>query len=319
MLCVQSAIGERLRPAVELLFSDLPVRQRRRNIADFMDDLRAGHYDPRQLLLAEWNAEPVGVILSVIREAGVGLVWPPVTTAEFPDRCHLTREKVEDALLQEVADRLDQAHAWIGQAMLPPGSLKEHAALERNGFPRMTEFRFFERPLQNGFNLPQRHLLASLSFEPYRKKQNQAAFVNMLEATYRGTLDCPELNGIRDGRQSLINHEEIGEFTPHMWRLYRRLGVDVGVLLMIDRPDQQAWEILYLGVADFARGCGVGRAMLNDALHSAHEANIQRVLIAADARNVPAIRLYQSMGFQMTESRVAYVRLSASRAHNVKH
>jgi GNAT superfamily N-acetyltransferase len=316
MLCVQSAIGERLRPALELLFSDLPVRRRRRHIAEFLADLRAGHTDPRQLLLAEWNAVPVGTILSVIREAGVGLVWPPVTTATLPDHSNLTRERVEDALLREVTNRLDQAHAWIGQALLPPGSLKEHAALERNGFPRMTEIHFFERRLQNGFSLPQRGPPANLTFEPYRKQQNRAAFVNMLEATYRGSLDCPELNGICDGHQSLINHEAVGEFVPHMWRLYRHSGVDVGILLMIDRPDQQAWEVLYLGVADFARRSGIGRTMLSDALRSACEANITRVLIAADARNVPAIRLYQSLGFQVTKSRVAYVRLSTSRAHN---
>ena len=113
-----------------------------------------------------------------------------------------------------------------------------------------------------------------------------------------------------DGQQSLKNHEAAGSFTPDMWRLYRREEMDVGILLMVERPDQHAWEDLYLGVVESARGCGIGRAMLLDALDAARDANVARLLIVADARNVPAVSLYESLGFQPVATRVAFVRLA---------
>jgi ribosomal protein S18 acetylase RimI-like enzyme len=158
-----------------------------------------------------------------------------------------------------------------------------------------------------------------LSYERYRRSRNRLAFVSVLEGTYRGTLDCPELNGVRDGQQSLKNHEAGGEFTPDMWRLYRRAGIDVGVLLMVDRPDQQAWEVLYVGVIESARGSGVGRAMLLDALDAARAAGVERLLIVADVRNIPAVSLYESLGFQPVASRVACVRLAPSLPRDRPH
>lgn len=312
MLRIVPATGARLLPALKLLFSEWPAHARTLRIAEIQREIEVGEFDPQDLRLAEFHTQPVGVQLTVLRDDDVGMVWPPVVDAPRLKQMNgLAVAIIEDELLTEAARKLDEAGAWIGQALLEPNQSREHAAMQRNGFQRLTELRFFERPLTDDVPEPKR-AETSLSYEPYRRSHNRLAFVNVLEATYRGSLDCPELNGVRDGQQSLKNHEAAGSFHPDMWRLYRRDGLDVGILLMAARPDQQAWEVLYLGVVESARGCGIGRAMLLDALEAAHEARVERLLIVADARNIPAVSLYESLGFQPVATRVAFVRLAKS-------
>lgn len=311
MLRIVPANGERFQLALELLFSEWPADARAQRIAEIQQEIEDEEFDPQQLLLAEFDRRLVGVQLTILRDDDVGMVWPPVVDGPLLKRMSgPAGEVIEDKLLAEAARQLDVEDAWIGQALLEPNQLREHAAMQRNGFSRMTELRFFERPLTGSSSWAKRAKSSSLSYEPYRRSRNRLEFTNVLEATYCGSLDCPELNGIRDGEQSLKNHEAAGSFNPDMWRLYRRAGIDVGILLMSERPDQQAWEVLYLGVVESARGCGVGRAMLLDALDAARDANVERLLIVADTRNVPAVSLYESLGFRSVATRVAFVRLA---------
>lgn len=313
MLRIQPATGERLRPALELLFSSMPEDERATRVAEVLDEIEDGDFDPQHLLLAESDSLPVGVQLTVIRDDDVGMVWPPVVAVEsLNPSSELFPEAIEDALLSEAICGLDASGAWIGQSLLEPERSREHAALKRNGFTRLTELRFFERLLSDTSDKPLRKMTTRLKYEPYRRRRNRKAFVDVLEATYRGTLDCPEFNGVRDGQQSLKNHEASGDFSPDMWRLYRRDGVAVGVLLLVERLDQQAWEVLYLGVIESARRSGIGRTMLLDALQAARDAKAERLLIVADARNRPAVVLYDSLGFQPIATRVAFVRLANS-------
>ena len=316
MLRIQPATGESLQPALELLFSSLPADARSQRIAEVRREIEEGDFDPQHLLLATSDSMPVGVQLTVIRDDDVGMVWPPIVAIELQS---LSSEAIEDALLCEAVRSLDTTKAWIGQSLLEPNQTREHAALQRNGFTRLTELRFFERLLSDTSDRRQRETTLLLNYEPFRRSRNRNAFVNVLEATYRGTLDCPEFNGVRDGQQSLKNHEAAGSFTSDMWRLYSRDEVDIGVLLLVERPDQQAWEVLYLGVVESARRSGIGRAMLLDAIDAARDANAERLLIVADARNLPAVGLYESLGFQPIATRVAFVRLANSLPSNRPH
>ena len=310
MLRIVPATGERLSSALQLLFAAWPDDARAERIAEIPQEIEDGEFDPRHLLLAEIDGQPVGAQLTIVRDNDVGMVWPPVVDdVRLQHMSGPASEVIEDALLTEAARQLDAVGVWIGQSLLEPNQSRDQAALVRNGFARLTELRFFERPLNDGSKWPKKSQRTSLSYEPYRRSRNRIAFVNVLEETYRGTLDCPELNGIRDGQQSLKNHEAAGSFKPDMWRLYRREGIDSGILLMVDRRDEDAWEVLYVGVIESARGRGVGRAMLLDALDAARHSGVDRLLIVADVRNVPAVSLYESLGFQPIASRVACVRL----------
>lgn len=320
MLRIVPATGERLEPALSLLFSDWSAEARARRIEGVHREIENEEFDPRHLLLAEIDAQPIGVQMTILRGDDVGMVWPPVVDRQLLARLNgPTESMIEDGLLTEAARRLDEAGAWIGQVLLEPTQAHEHAAMQRNGFAKLTELRFFERWLNDTVFSPKRETKSPIRYVSYRRSRNRLAFANLLEATYRSSLDCPELSDVRDGRQSLKIHETAGSFKSDMWRLYRNSGTDVGILLMADRPDQRAWEVLYLGVVESARRCGIGRAMLLDAMDAACKAKAEKLLLAADIRNAPAISLYESLGFQCVATRVAFVRLGHPLPRNRTH
>jgi len=324
MLRVVRATGSRLVPALEILYSALPAEDRAARVAESAQAAAHGELDLSHLLLAEFNGSPVGALLLRLQPNETGLVWPPVVSPKVVEVAEaasthpspVAPEVIEDALLREAARQLDQAQAWIGQSLLELGQSRERAALSRNGFAHLTDLTFFERSVGQAFNLPDNEQAQSsdkmktcLTYVPYRRARNGRRFANVIEQTYRGSLDCPEMNGLRSARQSLRSHESAGRFSPDMWRLYHRGGDDVGVLLMVDRPEQRAWEVIYLGVVETARRQGIAKAVLRDALQAARDAGVERLLIVVDARNLPAVRLYESLSFTVYDVRAAHVRL----------
>ncbi len=312
MLRVVAANGSRLQTALEVLYSALPAADRSAQVIEALRASADGELDFRNLLLAEFENDPVGVLLLIL-DSGVGRLWPPVISSSLP--ASLSHDVIEDALLAATVRRLDAANAWIGQALLEAVPSRDHSALLRNGFTHLTDLRFFVLRLTDASSqTPQREPKDSqrLSYVCFRQAANRLRFANLIDRTYRGSLDCPELNGIRSGLQSLPQHEAAGAFSPDMWRLYRQGNEDVGVLLMVDRSDQRAWEIIYLGVADSARRHGVARTMLTDAIEAARAAGVERLQLMVDSRNTPAIRLYESAGFAVRKTNAAFVRLRPS-------
>lgn len=309
MLRVVAANGSRLQTALEVLYSALPAADRAAQVTEALRASADGELDFRHLLLAEFKDSPVGVLLLIL-DSGVGRLWPPVISNSLP--ASLSLDVIEDALLAATVRQLDVAHAWIGQALLEAVPSCDHAAFLRGGFIHLTDLCFLELRLSDvSPQVSQRgpKNLQRLSYVCFRQAANRLRFANLIDRTYRGSLDCPELNGIRSGLQSLPQPEAAGPFSPDMWRLYRQDNEDVGVLLMVDRSDQRAWEIIYLGVADSARRKGVARTMLADAIEAARAAGVERLQLMVDSRNIPAIRLYESAGFAVRKTNAAFVRL----------
>jgi ribosomal protein S18 acetylase RimI-like enzyme len=69
---------------------------------------------------------------------------------------------------------------------------------------------------------------------------------------------------------------------------------------------------MYTGLIPEARGRGWGRQITQHAQWMARQAGIERIVLAVDSVNVPAIRMYQSTGFEMWDKRSVYVRFPAS-------
>jgi dTDP-4-amino-4,6-dideoxy-D-galactose acyltransferase len=56
-----------------------------------------------------------------------------------------------------------------------------------------------------------------------------------------------------------------------------------------------------IGVAPDARGQGVGRRLVESAVAWAREQGLERVTVVTQARNVPALRLFEGCGFRMAD------------------
>lgn len=239
------------------------------------------------LLLAERAGRTVGAGLIVFQRDGAAFVWPPVARDGFAD-------EVADAILGEMRLRLDASGAWIGQCLLEPGQTDDRAALVRSGFPYLTDLVFMQRSLADVQFPASTSDLEAVVFDP---ADNAPEFAAMLERTYHGTRDCPELDGVRSGSEALASHRTAGAFDPSRWWLFRSGGENVGVLLMTDHPEQQAWEVVYLGIVPEARGRGLGRTVLTYGLQAAQSAGRASVMLAVDVRNSYARKIYEQAGF----------------------
>jgi ribosomal-protein-alanine N-acetyltransferase len=89
--------------------------------------------------------------------------------------------------------------------------------------------------------------------------------------------------------------------------LVTEVGGGVAAYLVARALGDEA-EILDFAVAPEARGRGVGRALLDDALRALHRSGARRVFLEVRVSNAAAQRLYQSRGFQSIGRRPAYYR-----------
>jgi ribosomal protein S18 acetylase RimI-like enzyme len=136
----------------------------------------------------------------------------------------------------------------------------------------------------------------------------EAEFRAVLQATYLGSLDMPELEGTRGLDDILAGHQSAGLFVPDRWRLGRIPGEPeaAAVLLLAEAPGRDAWEVVYLGLTPAARGRGLGRAAIRHALELAR-GHAPVLELAVDLRNTPAVRLYQSTGFTPRDHRSVHL------------
>lgn len=143
------------------------------------------------------------------------------------------------------------------------------------------------------------------------ENQRDATLLRVLEESYRDTLDCPELCGLRETADILASHYATGVFDPSIWYLVMqndgRSEVARGCMLLSRVPEQRVLELVYIGLSPEVRGKGLGRRLLDLCVRVAAEARVDAVTCAVDCRNDPARRLYQDHGFQGAGRRKAFV------------
>ena len=130
----------------------------------------------------------------------------------------------------------------------------------------------------------------------------------LIEATYEGTLDCPLLNGLRTTADVVTSYRAVGAHRPDLWLLARCGQEDVGCLLLADHPEAGNLELVYLGITPLARGRGYGLTLVKHALAVARQLPRERVVLAVDAANTPAIRLYEAAGFFGFDQRLVMIK-----------
>ncbi len=127
--------------------------------------------------------------------------------------------------------------------------------------------------------------------------------IALLEKTYEGTLDCPPLDGQQATADVLAGYRETGEFRPELWMFIRDGDADVGCLLLADHPADQQYELVYQGVTPAARGRGLGLFITRHAQWLTAQARRERLVLAVDAANHPAVRIYREAGFGQWDRR----------------
>jgi ribosomal protein S18 acetylase RimI-like enzyme len=176
--------------------------------------------------------------------------------------------------------------------------------LLRCGFQRITDLWYLRHEYTNtvhGLDTPAR--LTFLTFED----AHRGLFQETLQRTYEGTLDCPEINGVRTIEEVIAGHQAQGQFDPGRWWVAMEQGEPVGALLVTELLESGDWDVSYMGVVPQRRGRGFGKELLLKALTEAWAAGVRRVVLSVDSRNRPAAELYRTMGFEAYDRRAVYL------------
>ncbi len=122
---------------------------------------------------------------------------------------------------------------------------------------------------------------------------------DLIEATFQQTLDCPQMNGLRDKHLVMDGFLEGRPFRSlgRRWDVLLIDGSPVGCIMLTEHPNQLS-ELTYMGLVPTARGQGLGRVLLQRAIQRSRDDQARTIVAAVDEKNWPALGLYQQFGFQ---------------------
>lgn len=308
MLSVRHAHESEIAAALQLQFARYPREERDERLAQLQAAQQRGE-TRFECLVAVQDYRVVGAQALIQQRDGTVYVWPVELDKAFA-RTPQAKE-AKSRLYQLAGERFQLSGAWIAQSLLEPYRTRQSEEMTKHGFPFLTDLLFLGRSLINAEPVPSPQ--RSLTWIEYDESTNRDRFAQVLEATYEGTCDCPELNASqRTGQHALEGHQCAGQFDPRGWRIYQLDGEDVGIALLSQHFPDPIWEVVYTGVVPAARGQELGRAILIETLHYALSQGAWQVVLGVDSRNQPALRVYQSLGFECIERRMVHARLAVS-------
>ena len=211
------------------------------------------------------------------------------------------------ALASAVCGHFAAAGVELAQVLLDPDCgpvIEAHAAA---GFSRLAELIYLRRDVPAGAGLPDADLPPGGSLVPYSDAARDR-FGGVILASYDGSADCPALDGRRDAADILDGHAAAGEFAPDLWSLLVVDGRDAGVLLLNRMAGGDGLELVYVGLAPWARGRGWSDALMDRAVVLASAEAGRRLTLAVDGANAPGLALYRRHGFHELYRRVALIR-----------
>jgi mycothiol synthase len=194
----------------------------------------------------------------------------------------------------------------LAQCLLEDGGAR--AAVERAGFGHLADLAYLHaRPPAE---MPVAELPPGWTWQDYRQ-DTHGLFAQAIAASYKGSLDCPALTGLRSMDDVLAGHMATGVFEPELWGVACDGAVPAAVLLLSPLHGAAGIELVYLGVHPDYRGRGLGDLLMRRALRVAADRGRQGLSLAVDAANAPALKLYWRHGFRTVGRKAALLRVLA--------
>jgi ribosomal protein S18 acetylase RimI-like enzyme len=292
---IHTAQPEEREAALRLVFQHLELEEQDARVANALRLVSSGELDPAGILVLRDKDPLAGALLCLPLPGAGGLIWPPSVKESA------LRGEKENQLMQTALAWLRSKGVKLVQAILQDQEVQLAGPLLQNGFTHVTRLRYLRHDLQGPVSVPK-----ELAVQTY-SQANRGLFQEVLQRTYEGTLDCPELNGKRTVEEIIAGHQAQGEFRPEHWWLASDGSQPIGVLLTSADPAHN-WELSYVGVLPTARRRGWGRRLTQLAIAEAQAAGAKHLTVAVDARNHPAWNLYISLGFEATGEREVFLR-----------
>ncbi len=285
------------RRALERAYEALPVAQRKSAVDE---TLQAAERGERSLdgLLAAWRGNQLaGALWSEIYPGENAVVWMPQLADGAP-------RELGDALLDRSLSWLKNQGVELIQSLLATDAGDDAERLQRAGFEHSCDLLYLASSAEL---YPASAFTAELVFEQVQPDQHED-LARLIEQTYEQTLDCPALDGGRDGRQALAGYRATCRDDLSHWYLVHHRQDRIGCLLLGHDISASTWELIYMGIVPAARGRGCGLEIVRHAQSLVAQANAERLVLAVDAANEPALRIYAAAGFAAWDKRSVFLR-----------
>lgn len=268
-----------------------------------LDSLAAGHVPAGGLLEARENAsdEPLGIVWVQPQEGRVANLIAPVMAKEISRELG---DRIADDLLEAAVRVAVAGSARLVQALLETDAITAAEQFRRAGFQQVAELLYLVS-LPEKF--PTSEPATELQYEPW-SDATKDRFAAIVERTYIGTRDCPQLNGIRPTSEVLAGYRSAGAFDPARWLQVCHSNRDIGCLLIIEHP-HKIWELAYMGLVPEARGHGWGLEITRHGQWLARQGGASRFVLAVDKTNSPALRAYTAAGLETWDRRGAWLKI----------
>lgn len=294
-LRVQPATDDDRASALGLVFAHFPTEERERRIAQ-----AAGRDDAAaSTVWSAYRGEKLAAAALVdVLPGKTAIISPPRPSGKQ------TPETIRELLVQIVA-MLPGQGVRLAQVFLPNDRRADEPIFIEAGFRCAATLSYL---VSLSGRLPAARPDDDVEFVPYSPSLHER-LAQVVEQTYAGSLDCPSIDQVRAIEDVLEGYRATGVFDPTRWLIVRRRGNDVGCLLLADDPASNQWELTYMGVIPAARGRGVGGAIVRHAQWLASHAGRERLVLAVDANNEPAIAVYAAANFIQWDERRLFLRV----------
>ncbi len=257
----------------------------------------------RAVLLAARDADRLlAAQVAQLLPGNVAVVWAPQFAGATAATQAADQQRLANLLFARMKHELRQGGAQMAQSLVNSGDAASAQLFSIGGFTKAADLLY----LASEVNAEVKRPALPFSLEPF-SPQHEKRWLELIDRTYAGTLDCPLIDGLRKTADVVAGYRSVGEFRPGLWQMAVHEGTDVGCLLVNLHPDVGHAEIVYVAVVPEVRGRGWGLTLTKHAQWLARETNSQRLVLAVDAANEPAIRLYSQTGFVVFDRREVHV------------
>ena len=296
--------GEEREAAACLLEASLGKPPEAREVDAFLERARALGTDlSRQIVAVAPDGRLAGVLLYDVAPDASVTASPPACRKPFDD------PSLSRALLQALRRTCVAQGFEVLQVFSDEDDTEVFAVLSECGLKRLALLLFMERRIdEDDRNIPSAPEIRWIPFS----QEAEGDFARVVERTYEKTLDCPKLNEAGRVRGRLAGYRRGPAFAPELWMIAEVGGEATACLLQNVRPEEDSYELAYVGVVPEHRGKGLGRRAVEHALRVLGEREgSTRLWLAVDSANTPAVNTYNQLGFTIYDRRVVYFSLLA--------
>lgn len=208
-------------------------------------------------------------------------------------------------LVEEICRHFSGQGVQLTQVLLESQSHQARQFFTSMGFKDIAELIYLQGQVPRNTAAPAMpEHMRWLEYSP----ATHAIFADAIAKTYRDSLDCPDLSGLREIDDVIAGHQATGEFDPTGWQLLMQGDRAMGVVLMSRIPQSDAMELVYLGLPPEARGKGLGIFLMKQVFFLIVCNQRRKLSLAVDSKNRPALKLYFRFGMRQVATRWAMIR-----------